>query len=219
MIRRVVVVVDSSHRAARAVREAARVAGRFEAQLEGVLVEDEALLRLAGQPFARRFGVSTEADLDPEDVEREWRAIAARAREVVERELSRFRVERGPPARVLRALGEGDAALVGWGGWSPPGARRAPVRVLHDGTPLADRAVEVAEALAEGEADVEVWLAPGVSRERGRALADSRARTLRRAVAERPGGLLIVPAGSALADRLAERSVAMRFPCGVLIVS
>ncbi|MEQ8454332.1 MAG: hypothetical protein RLO52_10190 [Sandaracinaceae bacterium] len=220
MIRRVIVVVDSSERAARAVREASRVAGHFDVDLEGVLLEDEALLRLAGQPFARRFGVGPERGFEPEEIEREWRAIAARAREVVERELRAFRVERGPASGLFSRFVEGDVALIGWGGSSPRAARRAPVRVLFDGSPAAERALGVGEALAERGAKLEVWLVPGAERaQASRRMIDVRAATVRRAVAESPGGLLLVPRGSALSDRLGERSVATRFPCSVLIVS
>ena len=242
-VRRVVVALDGAERTITVVRVATRVASRFGADLEALLFEDEALLKLARLGFARRFeGVSSQRFAE-EDIEREWRAVAREVRDQLEREaraqrvVASFAVSRG---RVREALEErlrgGDLVVVGWGGWSPAAGRSAPIRVIWDGSASAPVALEVGVRLAGAEGRLEVWLVPDhevLERVRDQiielvgarvgqlsldALEDAEPATIRQAVAMAPGGLLVVPAASALVEQLSARSAAARFPCGVLVV-
>lgn len=235
VVRKVVVAVDSADRSARVFAEAVRVATRLRVSIEGVFVEDEDLLRLADHAFARRFGgAATPRAFVREELEREWRALAAEVKATLQHEAARrnvearFAVARAEARRAItEGLGEGDLVLVGWGGWSPPAARTAPVRVLHDGSESAARALELGAQLAGSAGRLTVLLPPGVVVEalpqdvgslRAVALPDALAKTLRQAVAEEPGGLLLVPATCALAAAIAARSLAARFSASVLLV-
>lgn len=242
-VRRVVLAIDRGDRTARLVREAVSVASCLGVELEGLFVEDDALLRLAGHEFARRFGVLGEAQaLSPADLEAEWRAIAREVRGALEREAerhrlaARFAVARGAVELALRErLAGGDLVLVGWAGWSPAVEPRR-VRVLYDDDGESERAIELGVRLAGPDGALSVWIAPdGERAERladhvrqrvgGRTrlcvagVSDAAPATLRRALADEPGGLLIVPAEHELALRLAHRSVAARFACSVLVAS
>lgn len=243
-VRRVVLAIDTAERTVRIVREAVDVASSLGAELEGLFVEDDMLLRLAEHAFARRVGAGAPVQLMQADLEREWRALAREVRAALEHEAGarqvpmQFAIERGTVEAALRSrLAGGDLVIVGWGGWSPSALRRpALVRVLYDGHDDAERAIEVGLLLAGEGGEIVVWIAPDgaratelaervrarigdrIARVRFRGMADAEPATVRRAVAEEPGGLLIVPERAALAVRLAERSVAARFPCSVLIV-
>jgi hypothetical protein len=245
VVRRVVLALDSGERTVTVVREAVRVASHFGAELEGLFVEDVELVQLTGHAFARRVaGEGPSRALSVADLEQEWRAFARAAREALEEEAerrrvrARFAVQRARAREAIRErLARGDVVVVGWGGWAPRAERTAPVRVLFagDAAPCA-RALEVGRRLAGPSGRLEVWIAPddealaaqedairervgdAVGELRILALADQRPATLRRAVAERPGGLFIVPAGSALAERLGDRSVAARFPASVVLI-
>ncbi len=244
-VRRVVLAIDAAERTGRVAREAVELASSLGAELEGLFVEDDDLLRLAAHAFAARVGEGgTRHELEAEDLEREWRALAREARAALEREAGarrvrvRFAVERGAVEAALRSrLAGGDLVIVAWGGWASRAARRpAPVRVLYDGGEDADRALEVALALAGDEGEIGVWIAPDgeraleltdrvreraadrVARLRLAGMSDAAPATIRAALSEEPGGLLIVPAAHELAVRLWQRSVAARFPCSVLIV-
>ncbi|HEY8428179.1 MAG TPA: hypothetical protein VIL20_07385 [Sandaracinaceae bacterium] len=244
-VRRVVLAVDAAERTVRIVREAVEVASSLGAELEGLFVEDDALLRLAQHGFARRVGATGAGrELASGELEREWRALACEVREALEREArarsvrTLFAVERGAVEAALRArLVGGDVVIVAWGGWSPSALRRpAPVRVLYDGHEDAERALEVGLAIAGERGELVVWVAPDraraadlavrvrervgdrVARVRFAGIEDAAPSTIRRAVGDEPGGFLIVPGGHELAARLAQRSVAARFPCSVVIV-
>lgn len=245
VLRRVVIVLDSDERTARLVREALRLALAFGTEVEGLFVEDEALLALAGHAFASRLGLDARrTEFGAADVVREWAAQSARVRRAIEQEAdrravrARFAVCRGPSRQVvIERLDEGDLVLVGWGGWAPSAARRAPVRVLYDGSPAAERALSLAERLL-GEAGVlAIWvqvsdeaeLEPIEARLRERLahlagrlriapIVDPSAATLRHVVAARPGGLLLVPRTTAVAQEIAGRSLAARFPSSVILV-
>jgi hypothetical protein len=81
----------------------ATIASLLQAEIEGVFVEDDRLIRLTGLPFLRELRLESrnEARLDPARLIREWRAIAKQAREVLEDSATRaglswsFRVWRG----------------------------------------------------------------------------------------------------------------------------
>lgn len=117
--RRVLVALDSSAGARAALRRAADMARLMEAELAGLFVEDEDLLRLAGLPFARELfpGGGSGRELSPEDMERELARQAVR----LERELEAaaralevpwsFRTARGRVFRELLAASTGHELL------------------------------------------------------------------------------------------------------------
>jgi hypothetical protein len=241
-VRRVVLAIDTAERTLRVVREAVDVAVHLGVDLEGLFVEDDALLRMASHSFVRSFGAPGSAsELSPLDLEREWRVLAEEVRRALEREARRrrvrsvFAISRGEAQAAIRErLSQGDLVLVGWGGFAP-GSRRHPVRVMYDGSEASDRALGIGARLVGQDGELLVWVAPDGDRAtelaahiRGRigsrvrrvrlaGMRDAAPATLRRAIAEEPGGLLIVPDEHELAFHLAQRSVAARFPCTVLI--
>jgi hypothetical protein len=239
-VRRVVLALDRDERTARLLREAALVASSLGAELEGLLIEDDALLRLAGHDFARRLGREGLArGFSHADLELEWRAMATQVRRAFEREaergqvMARLAVTRGTVEGALRdRLAGGDLVVVGWAGWSPPASARR-VRVLYEGDVDSERALGLARRLAGTDGELVVWVAPDGARaeelgamalERLRGapariagLSDAAPATLRRALTDQPGGLLVVPSAHPLAGRLADRSEVARFACSVLL--
>lgn len=239
-IRRVVVALDTDERTLRIVREAVRVAACFDTEIEGLFVEDEELLALARSSFARRTGTAaTTRAFDVSDVEREWRTLARSVRSTLEREAmasrveTRFAVQRGPAPQAIRErLEGGDLVVIGWGGWSPAGKKSAPIRVLFDHSGSAERALEIGARLASREGELAIWVVDAdetalnevrarvrdVGHSRVTPITDLSISSIQGIVAEQPGGLLIIPSGSDVAARLAQRAVEARFPAGVLIV-
>lgn len=120
--RRILVALDASAASLGALAAAATLARRLGAALEGLFVEDEDLLRLAALPFAglvRSPGGARER-LDPAAAEATLRAVAAHAREALERTAahqgltSTFRVVRGRVAfEILEAAAGADLAVLG----------------------------------------------------------------------------------------------------------
>ncbi len=113
-IRRILVGLDASAHSLAALDAAAVLAARLGAQLAGMFVEEEDLLRLAALPFARAY--STEAAdlarIDPDAMRRALHIQAERARRALEAVAQHhklawsFRIARGVAATVL-----GEAAL------------------------------------------------------------------------------------------------------------
>lgn len=121
-VRRILVALDPSPHGRAALAEAIALAERQGAEVVGLFVEDEELLRVAGLPFAREFGVFDlhGRPLDLGAMERRLRAQAATMRQVIEREATRsrlswsFRVARGSVAAEVVAAGEqADVIFVG----------------------------------------------------------------------------------------------------------
>jgi len=120
-IRRIVVAVDTSADSLAALRAAARLAAGLSAELHGLFVEDDNVVRLARLPFARELSrAATSRPLEAAAVERQLRLLAAEARRALEREAASrrvactFRVARGQVAReVAAAAGEGDLLILG----------------------------------------------------------------------------------------------------------
>lgn len=121
-IRRILVALDTSAHSIAALETAARLAAAVHAELVGLFVEDENLLRLAALPFARevRWPSSNRQQLDEARMERELQLMASRARralaiaaEQAETEWT-FRVVRGAVAEeVLNAALEVDLLSLG----------------------------------------------------------------------------------------------------------
>lgn len=158
--RRILVALDASRTSLEALRAAAALAARLGAELTGLFVEDENLLRLAGLPVARQLSVHGGAGRPVADIEGELRALAARAREAVAAAAAphriswSFRVARGQVAvEVVSAAGDADLLVVGWAGHRVAGRRgpgetaraaaaRSPISVL-----ILTRDVHVGRAL------------------------------------------------------------------------
>lgn len=101
--RRILVALDTSAGARAALHRAASMARRMEAELTGLFVEDQNLLRLAGLPFARELfaGGTGRRDLSPETMER---ALANEALQL-QRELKAAAVELDVPWSFHTARG------------------------------------------------------------------------------------------------------------------
>lgn len=139
-IRRVVVLVDASRSSRAALEAAADLAARRGAELLGLFVEEENLLRSAGLPFARELG-PTSTTLRPLDPARLRRRLLAQQREM-RRDLERLakhhaitgtlQVARGGvAAEALANAGPGDLMVVGKTGWSTLRRGRLGSTTLH----------------------------------------------------------------------------------------
>lgn len=128
--RRIVVAFDASPGSRAALEAAAGVAARLDADLEGLFVEDEDLLRLAGLPFARALGAGGHRGLDAASMERALREQGERAEQAmarVGRRLAvpwRFRTTRGRVgAELLAAAAGAEVIALGTVGGVPGPAR------------------------------------------------------------------------------------------------
>jgi nucleotide-binding universal stress UspA family protein len=173
-IRRILVALDASSRSLEALENAAELAARWKAELLGLFVEDEDLLRLAAAASATHFlfPAASEEPLSGMHMERELKALAEAAR----RELARaaahshvswsFRIVRGHlPTEILLAAAESDLLSLSLGGAGWPMGRRfrfgstvwrsgepittsLPILVVCDGSPGAVEACRLAAQLA-----------------------------------------------------------------------
>ncbi|HTN53059.1 MAG TPA: universal stress protein [Anaeromyxobacter sp.] len=169
--RRILVGMDASAASRGALATAAALAGRLGSELTGLFVEDEDLLRLATLPFGAVVRPGGEEErLDPDAAERALRALAAHAREELERAAAShrvacsFRVARGRVAREVLAAAEGvDLVVLGAAGHGRPSrgavgdtARAAAVRartsvlLLARGSSLGGGVVAVDDGSAAG---------------------------------------------------------------------
>jgi nucleotide-binding universal stress UspA family protein len=126
-IKRILVALDASPHSLAALEAAVDLAARFEAELSGLFVEDENLLRLAELPFVSEIGIftATRRRIDGEEMERQIRVQSRRVRRVFTLTTERahvkwsFRVARGTVlAEVLSAASEADVLVLGQAGWS-----------------------------------------------------------------------------------------------------
>lgn len=135
-IRRILVALDASNHSLAALRNAAELASRVEAELLGVFVEDANLLQLAALPFAREVGgvAGAARPLDAQVMERSLKAQAERSRLALAEAAAphrlrwSFRVVRGDvAAEVVAASFEADLVSIGRMGRQPGGGRLGPV--------------------------------------------------------------------------------------------
>jgi len=113
-IRRVIVGLDPVLQSRALLEAAFELAGRMEAELLGLFVENQDLLHFAGLPFAREVGFAsaTRRTLDVESMERSLRALAQEAQRTLASVAGRtpvqwsFRTVRGSPAAELLAAAE-----------------------------------------------------------------------------------------------------------------
>ncbi len=125
-IRRILVALDASPHSLAALRAAAELASRLDAELLGLYVEDIALLRLSEHPFAREVTFfSTPRQFDRQQAEQQLRGQARAARRALQSHAERarlrwsFRVVQGVvPDELLNAALEADLTVLGKVGWS-----------------------------------------------------------------------------------------------------
>lgn len=149
-VRRIVVAIEGSSDDAGALEEAAGLAARLHAELEGVYVQDINLVRLAGLPVGREihFLTGKSRDFTADALEAENRTQEFAARQAVAAAAARarvtyaFRTARGQvDVEVISAAGNGDLLILGTGNRFPWGrvdlgptaravAARAPRSVL-----------------------------------------------------------------------------------------
>lgn len=154
-IRRILVALDASPHSLAALEAAAELAARFRAELQGLFVEDINLLRLGELPFSLEVGFYSGARrrLDSQQIERQLRAQAERAREALTATAGRahvrwsFRTRRGAiTAELLAAASETDLVILGKAGL-PLGGRR---RLGSTARALSCEAPRLALILEEG---------------------------------------------------------------------
>ena len=169
--RRIAVALDASHQSLQLIALAAGVAAGLRAELEGVFIEDDVLLRAVGLPFQREFRLTTrgEEHADAARLQRELRAAARHVRESLGQSAQRlgcswsFRVWRGDAeAEILSAASSADMFTLSPLGRFAPFGRRGPavrrnrgpedlvIGVLWDGSAGASHALAAAGELAAG---------------------------------------------------------------------
>lgn len=122
VIRRILVALDASPHSEAALQTAAQLAAVLQAELHGIFVEDEDLLRLADLPQAREISAFTTParTMTPRRVGRQLRRQADRARRALHEVARRFELEhdfsvvRGRVAAMLvEAAAEADLISIG----------------------------------------------------------------------------------------------------------
>lgn len=176
---RILVALDTSARGQAALQAAVRLAMKTRAELQGLYVEDEDLVRLASLPFACEIdlGSALSRQLRSVSMERALRAAAEQTQRAFSRTLQQldlqwtFRIVRGTVTHEsLAAAGDVDLLVIGQRGRLPhatvglPGPPRpataAPVVALFDGSASAPRVLELAGTLIEPESQVLTVLVP-----------------------------------------------------------
>ena len=169
-VRRIVMALDTASSALPAIEAAAGLALGLNAELVGLFIEDERLLRSAGLPFAREFGLASARarPLAPAAVEHALRAQADQLRRLLAATAERLslawtlEIVRGEvPRSALLHAGGADLLVLGRSEYSWPGARRRagpaqrfpalaahPVAVVFDGSATARRALSISNTLA-----------------------------------------------------------------------
>lgn len=161
-MRRIAVTLDALEVSAQALEQAARLAERMGAQLEGIFIEDIDLIEISALPFlkeVRRVSRSENA-IDLVRMEQELRVLARRAERLLGEQASRhnvawsFRIWRGSiDSDLLAADIEADVlALSRLGAVLASGrsarSRSTAVSVLYTGSEASQRALETARNLA-----------------------------------------------------------------------
>ncbi|MCR9295198.1 MAG: universal stress protein [bacterium] len=164
---RILVAIDNSPRGRAAMQAALRLAVQSQAELQGLFVEDEDLLRLASLPCTREIDLASASSHQPQanSMERALRLAAKEAEQAFEAALKNsklnwaFRVLRGNLAETPLAAASGyDLLVIGQRGRAPTAwashylrkltASEGPVVVLFDGSHAAMRAIELGCQLA-----------------------------------------------------------------------
>jgi hypothetical protein len=176
-VRRILVALDPGGDCTAAFAEISRLAARLQAEVAGLFVEDENILRSAALPFVRRFAGApgTWQDFGVAEVERELKSLAARARQALaaaaehDRVRWTFRVVRGRVGvELASAAGQADLVVLARRNFAAESAARLGaqaarsvlllgalgatalgVAAVYDGAPGAGRALAAAARLAE----------------------------------------------------------------------
>lgn len=134
LIRRILVATDASEDASAALEAAVELASALEAEIQGIFVEDERLLRAGRLPLCREVSLFSKEPrrLDNRDLERQLRAHARRVQGQLQQVAERsqvpwsFTTSRGEVASELRrAARDADLVALGATGRSfkePPGS-------------------------------------------------------------------------------------------------
>ena len=171
-IRRIVVAMDNTATAGHALDAAIDLAARLQAELEGLFVEDETLMRVAELNLGRTFNMLSgrAQTFDAAAMSAMLRGEAARVREALAAQAARsrvshtFRVVRGLMAHELITAAEAADLLVlslagrqvGAGMRAAPAAlaaierARAPVLIVRPGTQLRGRAFVLYDSPDDG---------------------------------------------------------------------
>jgi len=169
-VRRVVVALDTASAPSEALEAAAGLARGLGAELVGLFVEDQRLLRFAELPFAQELGGATARahPVNTADIERALKAHADRLRRLLS-EAARsldvpwtLAVARGQVVQAaLEFAGIEDLLVMArarylsvtvarpQAGQQFPSLRARTVAALFDGSPAAERALIVAHTLAQ----------------------------------------------------------------------
>lgn len=162
--------LDTASSVLPAIEAALGLALGLNAELAGLFIEDERLLRFAGLPFAREFGYASARarPLAPAAVEHALRAQAEQLRRLLAAAAERLSVTwtlevvRGEmPRSVVAKAGASDLLVLGRSEYAWPGARQRtdpaqrfpalaahPVAVVFDGSAAALRALSIGSTLA-----------------------------------------------------------------------
>jgi nucleotide-binding universal stress UspA family protein len=168
---RILVAFDTSARGRAALKTAVRLALNTSAELQGLFVEDEDLVRLASLPFACEvdFASAASRQLQSVSMERALRAAAEETQNVFSSALRQlnlqwtFRIVRGTVTQQsLAAAADVDLLVIGQQGRSPRimageylpkrSGRGKRVVAVFDGSPSAFRTLELANVLADAHA-------------------------------------------------------------------
>ena len=169
--KRILVALDTSARGRAALEAAVRLAMTTHAELQGLYVDDEDLLRLASLPFAYEidFPSASPHRLQSVNMERALRAAAQEAEQAFTKTLqqhnlkSTFRIVRGTLIGAsLAAADDVDTLVIGQRGRSSRlmagdqmlrhGVRKKSVVAVFDGSASALQTIEIANKLAESNA-------------------------------------------------------------------
>jgi len=175
-IRRILVRLDSSRSSMRALDAATEMARIMKAEIEGLFIEDEELLRLAQLPFSSQIGSACggEVPIEVKTLEREFRLLARQAERALIKVASaasvpwRFSVRRGLVGELLgRAASDSDVVSLGRQSWGGVGQRqpgtsvvRLLERLAHSVFLIPDRKVVASPLLLfyDGSAGAEIAL-------------------------------------------------------------
>jgi nucleotide-binding universal stress UspA family protein len=165
---RILVALDTSARGRAALKAAIQLALNTSAELQGLFVEDEDLVRLASLPFSREvdFTSAMPRELQSVNMERALHAAGKETQQAFANALQQvnlqwtFRVVRGTVTQAsLAAASDVDLVVIGQQGRSPSimADNFLPTRlangkqtvVIFDGSPSAVRALEFASSLAD----------------------------------------------------------------------
>lgn len=170
-IKRILIALDASPHSLAAMAAATDLAAAMGAELTGVFVEDDDLLRLAGLPFAHeisRFSGKVRT-LAPASIKRRMRAQAARARRALANRAQAmglrwsFEVIQGDISERLLARAEQvDVVILGRASWtegrklgstvrSVLASGRRPTLILHRDMDLPDRVLIVYDGSGAGD--------------------------------------------------------------------